>query len=110
MSEIKDSDLIVVIEDGRISQSGTHQELLASPGWYRNVFVLQAEVQSPEFLDTTAAGGIAGIAPAVLETRAVLAASARAPHVAAGEIENDSIHDEGPCNERGVLVGARSTE
>ncbi|MFL1376170.1 thiol reductant ABC exporter subunit CydC [Nocardiopsis protaetiae] len=30
-------DRIVVVRDGRVVQSGTHTELLARPGWYRDV-------------------------------------------------------------------------
>ncbi len=41
LAELAASDVIVVIEDGRITQSGTHEELLEEDGWYRSVYELQ---------------------------------------------------------------------
>lgn len=40
-SAIKDADKIFVIQDGKISEQGTHAELLANFGWYREQFVRQ---------------------------------------------------------------------
>ena len=34
LSAVVDADLIVVLRDGRISESGNHQQLLAHEGWY----------------------------------------------------------------------------
>ncbi|RMF21915.1 MAG: ABC transporter ATP-binding protein [Deltaproteobacteria bacterium] len=44
LSELQGADLIVVIEGGRITQKGTHEELVAVPGWYRTVYELQGGV------------------------------------------------------------------
>lgn len=44
LSSFLDCDLIMVIEDGQISQMGTHEELLASDGYYKNVWAEQNEV------------------------------------------------------------------
>ena len=38
ISSIKDADVILVIEDGRITESGTHDELIEKGGYYRKVF------------------------------------------------------------------------
>lgn len=41
ISTTKRADKIVVIEDGKITAVGTHQELAQKPGYYREVFLLQ---------------------------------------------------------------------
>lgn len=38
LSAIEHADLIVVLEDGHITEQGTHQELLELGGWYREQF------------------------------------------------------------------------
>jgi len=40
-SAIKDADKIFVVQDGKISEVGTHAELLSNFGWYREQFVRQ---------------------------------------------------------------------
>lgn len=44
LSSFLDCDLIMVIENGQISQMGTHEELLARDGYYKNVWAEQNEV------------------------------------------------------------------
>jgi ATP-binding cassette subfamily B protein len=39
------ADLILVLENGRILQHGTHEELLAKPGVYREIYELQARIE-----------------------------------------------------------------
>jgi len=41
ISSIKDADRIYIIEDGRITEVGTHEELLANKGYYYNIYNLQ---------------------------------------------------------------------
>ena len=42
MSAVAHADLIVVMESGTISEMGTHQELMASRGWYYETFNAQS--------------------------------------------------------------------
>ncbi len=59
LAELRESDLIVVLEDGVVSQMGTHDELMARPGWYREVYQLQlaADVSVVPELTASAEGG-----------------------------------------------------
>ena len=43
LSTIRNADRIVVLEQGRVSQEGTHQDLMAEPGLYRELVALQTE-------------------------------------------------------------------
>ncbi|MBD5461164.1 MAG: ABC transporter ATP-binding protein, partial [Lachnospiraceae bacterium] len=38
ISSIKDADLILVMDGGRIIEQGTHDSLLAAGGYYANAF------------------------------------------------------------------------
>lgn len=46
IQSVMNADLILVMEDGRIIQSGTHEDLLKQDGIYRRVFDAQAQVES----------------------------------------------------------------
>ncbi len=41
ISTTKRADRIVILEDGRITDIGTHEELITRPGYYREVYALQ---------------------------------------------------------------------
>jgi len=55
LSTVRDADLIVVMEEGRIVQHGTHTELLASGGLYADLYRTQFETQ--EMLAGSEVGG-----------------------------------------------------
>jgi ATP-binding cassette subfamily B protein len=41
LSAVMDADLILVLEEGRVTQRGTHAELAAKPGLYRTLWEIQ---------------------------------------------------------------------
>ena len=43
LSTLRDADKLIVIENGKMPESGTHQELLASKGIYYKLYKLQAD-------------------------------------------------------------------
>jgi len=45
VQSVMDADLILVLKDGRIIQRGTNEELMAQPGFYRQVYDLQARME-----------------------------------------------------------------
>lgn len=45
LSTVRSADLILVMENGRIAQRGKHEELLAQPGLYRQIYDLQLRDQ-----------------------------------------------------------------
>jgi ATP-binding cassette subfamily B protein len=42
-STVRRADTIAVLEDGRITESGSHDELMAAPGTYAAMFRTQAD-------------------------------------------------------------------
>jgi ATP-binding cassette subfamily B multidrug efflux pump len=49
LSSVRRADLILVLDQGRIVESGTHDELLASDGLYREIYELQFRRQEGVF-------------------------------------------------------------
>ena len=45
LTTLADADLILVLEDGRIAQQGTHEELIHRDGLYRRVYRIQAALE-----------------------------------------------------------------
>ena len=52
ISTLMEADRILVLEQGRITEQGTHEELIAQPGLYRKIWDIQNAVEQEE----TAAG------------------------------------------------------
>lgn len=45
LSTIQDADLIVVINQGKIAEMGTHSELVEKRGLYRQLYMLQSGIR-----------------------------------------------------------------
>ncbi len=42
---VMNADLIVVLDKGRIVQSGTHADLIQQPGLYRDIYEIQSRIE-----------------------------------------------------------------
>ena len=48
ISSVKDADQILILKDGKVSERGTHQELLAQKGYYYETYCLQNGIDPEE--------------------------------------------------------------
>lgn len=48
LSTVRDADLILVVRDGKIIEQGTHAELLAMRGYYRELYIRQYEEEAAQ--------------------------------------------------------------
>ena len=48
ISSVKDADRILILQDGRITEEGTHQELLTKKGYYYETWCLQNGINPEE--------------------------------------------------------------
>ena len=52
VSSVKEADLILVLKDGEIAAQGTHEELIARDGFYKNIYELQLLPGEEVFLES----------------------------------------------------------
>ena len=60
LSTVRQADLILVLQDGAIVERGTHEELMAQRGTYRDIYELQLRPQAEMMLDAALAGDNGG--------------------------------------------------
>ena len=60
LTTVRDAHLIVVLRDGEVAQQGTHDELMAQGGIYRDIYELQLRPQEELLLDAAVASGDGG--------------------------------------------------
>ncbi len=60
LSTVRNANLIVVLKDGEVAEQGTHQELMAQKGIYREIYDLQLRPQEELMLDATLASDDGG--------------------------------------------------
>ena len=53
LSTVRGADLILVMKDGRITEQGTHQQLMERGEMYRDIYELQLRPQEEVILDAT---------------------------------------------------------
>lgn len=61
LSSMREADVIVVLADGRVAESGTHDELMAMGGRYRRLFSLQAAAYQDERVTVSPGGRSADV-------------------------------------------------
>ena len=60
LSSVRNADHILVLKDGEIAEQGSHTELMARDGTYREIFDLQLRPQEEVLLDAAIGGDDGG--------------------------------------------------
>ncbi|MBO6158995.1 MAG: ABC transporter ATP-binding protein [Firmicutes bacterium] len=50
ISSVKNADIIFILQDGKVTESGTHQQLLEKKGYYYNIYRIQQGIATEEDL------------------------------------------------------------
>ena len=58
ITAVKNADFIIVLENGRISEQGTHRELLEKQGYYYKIYRIQQGLASKEEMAQALEGGV----------------------------------------------------
>ncbi|MBO4885180.1 MAG: ABC transporter ATP-binding protein, partial [Clostridia bacterium] len=45
LTTLAEADFIVVLEDGKVAQRGTHEELIRQPGLYQRIYQIQSALE-----------------------------------------------------------------
>jgi hypothetical protein len=80
LSTVRSADRIVLLQDGRIAETGTHEELMARRGAYADLFDIQAE----RFRRPAAGASTAGASTPPAGTVAAGGAGSGRPSAASG--------------------------
>jgi ATP-binding cassette subfamily B protein len=56
VQSVMHADILLVLDRGRIIQSGTHDELMRQEGFYRNIFLLQSRIEEEVELESRGSG------------------------------------------------------
>ncbi|MBV9196637.1 MAG: peptidase domain-containing ABC transporter [Solirubrobacterales bacterium] len=96
LSTIRNADLIVVLEQGKIAESGTHEQLIASAGVYRELVNAQASLAD----ETHSTSGIDGTS----------ATNRTSPPIPTPIFIGQRMHSTGPLSERRSSVATGTTE
>lgn len=59
VQSVLDADLILVLDHGRVIQSGTHKTLVSQPGMYRRIYDLQSQIETELQADLAQATAVA---------------------------------------------------
>ena len=58
ITAVKNADFIIVLENGRISEQGTHEELLEKQGYYYKIYRIQQGLASKKEMAQALEGGV----------------------------------------------------
>ena len=53
LSTVREADIIMVLDNGRVAEQGSHHELMAKAGMYRDIYELQLKPQEDVLMDAT---------------------------------------------------------